>query len=180
MKWQFNNKNSLIYFIRMLWRVCRNREMHTRYGWEKLKERDHLKKSRQRWDYYTKMGLNETRCQSEDCIHLAQDMDRMTAITVGWRRLNQEELRQITLRCWNRGGWDWWDMEHLWGKWEFHIKYLSENLKSIYHLRGLGETGRLDPNEEWRNAVWKCELDFLGSGYGPVEGCRSQGNGRSE
>jgi len=39
--------------------------MHTRSGWENLKERDHLKKSRQIWDYFTKMGLSEIRYQSE-------------------------------------------------------------------------------------------------------------------
>jgi hypothetical protein len=39
------------------------------------------------------------------------------------------------------------------GEIEFHIKYFSENLKGIYHLRGLSVIGRLDRNEERRNAM---------------------------
>jgi hypothetical protein len=41
------------------------------------------------------MGLNEISCQIVDEIHLTQDMDRMGEVIVGWRKLQQEELRHI-------------------------------------------------------------------------------------
>jgi hypothetical protein len=54
-------------------------EAYTGYWWGNLRERDHLGKTRHRWEDYIKMDLQEVRCGGMDWIKLAQDREKWRA-----------------------------------------------------------------------------------------------------
>jgi hypothetical protein len=53
----------------------RKKGMHTGFWWGSQKERP-VGRHRCRWEYNTKMALQEIRCRGMDWINLAQDRDQ--------------------------------------------------------------------------------------------------------
>jgi len=54
--------------------------MYTGICWGNLRERDHLGRSRRRWENNIKMDFQEVGCGRMDWIDLAQDRDRWRAL----------------------------------------------------------------------------------------------------
>jgi hypothetical protein len=55
-------------------------ETCTGFWWGKIRERDHLKRPRRRWEDNIEVGLQEVECSGMDWMELAQDGDRWWAL----------------------------------------------------------------------------------------------------